>query len=1002
MPLFKWSLLCFCFSAAISCGGSGESMDNVPLPEVNMKPLVSAGEDKSVTEKVNVVLIGSGSDSDGSIVSYQWTQTAGVEVVLVGDSNTSVSFTAPESTQQSMLTFELQVTDNEGATAADSVDITVNPVPEVQVVTTNYSFWCSSNTQAVAWYDDSIAIVIEGQDALSFDHETMTRIVDFFHRLYDKYESITGLTNLPLDTAWQERITIQIPLDNCGAGGLANHGVRGISVGRGFFDEQYDISLGSEERYLHVFFYEVNRNFWPPYFNEAFDWAMDDELMNWGWWTVGMNNAMAVIMPDLLNVEFEYFGNDATWFRDRMMANFETYKDNTTYNFDYGWRQEYMPWDPNESINDLMSGFILYSYETWGKETWLKNFYQSIGNVQPRSDVFAYQECRDNIYNIWSDAAEIDLLDFFVNYMRWQITGANDNSSPTPLIFSLADALAGGDGGFPGTGSSGNSIIVTLNNQDFSARHGIVDGAFVPQSSGETVISTSGLNFDFSEKIGISQHDGIPSKGPFIHTDPSLQANNLGTNPDYSGDPENHAFIDMHATVGMTYSLDKIRLSYGNGANINRFTARFGTATGAKINYWILLDGVEVHYGEFLSEAPAAQDVDISITDDNAYITLVIADANTGSINNAHGYIGDPILHSSGLPTETAATPINPENQSVTALAWQALKWSYGIGVQDFDIYLWKEGQNQPTTPSYNIDVTELVPYDYLEFGEKYNWIITSNLSEKSFISPIYTFTVQEQNSQTEPIYNISPAAQEARAASYTLNGISQIIGSDSHITPGMRIGFYGDSNTDILVWQQSLVDALSLQGAISLNRGINGADIQELWEGIRNYDAGGGLPEPESFASQIVTDNIDVAVIYIGINDVLNNTPSTPTATYKSYLNLIVAACVTHNINVVLVSATTYNEKPDGSNLYDTQLNEYQQAAEEVALEFSATFVPARDHFLNYLKNNNFSVQESGNVIFPYQTGLLNSDAVHHNQAGKQLLSDLVADGLQRSLVPN
>ena len=971
---------------------------------VNTVPVANAGVGQLVNEQSSVTLTGSGSDSDGNIVSYVWSQTSGTSVTLSNADNVSTSFTAPTLTATEILTFTLTVTDNEGATALNTVNITVSPisnVPEVQAVSTNHDFWCSSNTEAVAWFDDSIAIVIEGQDALTLDHATMTRMVEFFHRLYDKYESITGLTDLPLDTPWQEHITIQIPLDNCGAGGLANHGVRGISIGRGFFDEQYDILLSGQERYHQVFFYESNRNFWPSYFNESFDWAMNDEPMNWGWWTVGMNNAMAVMMSDMLNVELEYFGQDSTWFRDRMILNFDTYKNNTLYDFDYGWRQEYMPWNTNESINDLMSGLIIHSYETWGGEMWLKNFYQVIATVVPRSDVFAYQECRDNIYQIWSDAAGVDLLDFFVNDMRWLIASDSAASGPIPLKYSLSDALAKGDGSFPGTGNPGTSAITSLNNQDFSGRYAIVDGAFVPQNEGETVISTSGLIFDFSAKTGISQHDGIPSRGPFTHTDPSLQINNLGTNPDYSGDPENHAYIDMHATVGVTYNLNKIRLNYGAGATINRFTARFGSATGAKINYWVILDGVESHYGELLSGSPEARDVDIPLTDDNVYLTLVIADANTGTINNAHGYIGDPILHSTGLATDAAAIPTNPLDQATSALAWQKLQWNYGIGVENYDIYLWKETQTEPSIPSYNVSTTELIPDDYLAFGEKHNWRITSNLSDTSLISPIYSFTVQTQNTQTDPVYNISPAAQAERRDSYTLDGISQITSADSYVTLGMRIGFYGDSNTDVVVWQQFLLDALSTRGATSLNRGINGADIRGLWEGVRNYDAGGGLTVPEPFADQIITDNIDVAVIYIGINDVLNNTPNTPTADYKSYLNLIVQACITNNIKVVLVAATTYNEKPDGSNLYDAQLDEYQAAAEEVALSFGVTFVPARSHFLNYLKNHNFSVQEDGNVIFPYQTGLLNSDTVHHSETGKLFLSDLVADGLQRALMP-
>jgi len=1003
----KSLLYLFCFIFLFSCGGSGESDTSKPLPIINAQPVVNAGVDQSVNEQQNIILVGTATDSDGSIVSYQWQQTSGVEVTLIDETKATASFIAPVTNEKLVLTFELTATDNQGASVTDSVIITVTPIikqSEVQMVETNYVFGCSSNTEAVAWFDDSIAVVMEGESAKDLDHETMTRIVKFFHRLYDKYEEITGLNNLPLDSPWQERVTIQIPLDNCGAGGLAHHGIRGISVGRGLFDIQYDISKSGQERYHQVFLYESNRNFWLPAFNNAFDWAMNNEPMNWGWWTVGMNNAMAVMMTDLLEVELEYFGHDSVWFRDRMLANLETYLADNHFDFDNAWRQEYMTWDPTESVNDLMSGFILHSYETWGGEAWLKAFYQNISTVTSRSDVFAFQECRNNIYLIWSAASGQDLRDYFTDQLRWEIT-VDLNSTDTKLAelnYSLADVLAGGNGSFPGTGRAGFSVIDAFDNKNFATHYGVVDGAFVPQSEGLTVISTSGLSFDFSDKVGIAQHDFSPTKGPTFHTDPSLQEHNLGTNPDYSGDANNHAYIDMHAAVGLTYNLNKLRSSYGGEVNLTQFTARFGTATGAKINYWVLLDGVVTRYGELLTGNIEAQDVDIVIDESDTFLTLVIGDANVGNINNAHGYIGDPVLHGMAAQTTKPSIPTNPINQSKSAFAWQSLNWNSGLGVNNYDIYLWPENESQPDTPNYSVNVNSVTPYEYLDFGGKYAWKIISNLANESLISPQYTFTVQQHDAQSSPRYNISPMAQELRTANYTLNGIEQILGEHSNITNGMRIGFYGDSNTDVIVWQQSLVSALTAKGAISLNRGINGADTQGLWDGVRQYDAGEGLSEPEPFAQQIITDNIEVAVIYIGINDVLNNVPATPTVNYKSLLNKMVQACINNNIKVVLVAASIYNEKPDGTNVHDSQLDEYQQAAKEVALDHGVSFIPARTHFLNYLKNHNFRVLDDGSVIHPYETGLLNSDVVHHNDTGKVFLSDLVADGIQRVLSLN
>ncbi len=65
------------------------------------------------------------SDSDGTIASYTWSQTAGTAVTLSSATVSQPTFTAPATS--STLTFSLTVTDNRGASsAASTVNITVN------------------------------------------------------------------------------------------------------------------------------------------------------------------------------------------------------------------------------------------------------------------------------------------------------------------------------------------------------------------------------------------------------------------------------------------------------------------------------------------------------------------------------------------------------------------------------------------------------------------------------------------------------------------------------------------------------------------------------------------------------------------------------------------------------------------------------------------------------------------------------------------------------------
>jgi hypothetical protein len=107
----------------VGCGGGGKGGDE--SPPINQPPSVSAGIDQVVPTYLTVTLSGSGSDNDGSISRYSWTQTSGTTVTLDNPNSAITSFQTPEINQDETLTFELVARDNEGATSKDSVSITV-------------------------------------------------------------------------------------------------------------------------------------------------------------------------------------------------------------------------------------------------------------------------------------------------------------------------------------------------------------------------------------------------------------------------------------------------------------------------------------------------------------------------------------------------------------------------------------------------------------------------------------------------------------------------------------------------------------------------------------------------------------------------------------------------------------------------------------------------------------------------------------------------------------
>ena len=83
----------------------------------NAAPVANAGEDRSVQVNQTITITGSGTDSDGDITSYEWKE--GTTLLA-----TTASFNyTPTSTGNHILT--LTVTDNNGATASDTMVVTV-------------------------------------------------------------------------------------------------------------------------------------------------------------------------------------------------------------------------------------------------------------------------------------------------------------------------------------------------------------------------------------------------------------------------------------------------------------------------------------------------------------------------------------------------------------------------------------------------------------------------------------------------------------------------------------------------------------------------------------------------------------------------------------------------------------------------------------------------------------------------------------------------------------
>lgn len=322
---------------------------------------------------------------------------------------------------------------------------------------------------AQVWKGKFVWIIVETGDTTIESELSNIRslvweaLLNAFDIVYLAYKDLTDFEP-DVSVHPSRKLVIEIPADNAGAGGLACHAVAGISVGRPLFlnllrrwkrvifsswpswlptfpqlsdcnavgatieELIYGAGVPSAASLDQVYYYELCRNFWRPKLNRKIDWACDNEASCWGWWTVGFNNAFAIIIPTLLQSPLHYFGHDAKRFRHNMVKQIYKYFEFARHHDEpfVAWRSSRLPWDPSESVNDLMTALIVVSFESFGGLSWIRTLFRAFDTVpdvnETEAGTFRFQQCRDNVYTMWCIAAQADLHQFFCEKLKWTIS----------------------------------------------------------------------------------------------------------------------------------------------------------------------------------------------------------------------------------------------------------------------------------------------------------------------------------------------------------------------------------------------------------------------------------------------------------------------------------------------------------------------------------------------------------------------------------------------------
>ncbi len=193
-----------------------------------------------------------------------------------------------------------------------------------------------------------------------------------------------------------------------------------------------------------------------------------------------------------------------------------------------------------------------------------------------------------------------------------------------------------------------------------------------------------------------------------------------------------------------------------------------------------------------------------------------------------------------------------------------------------------------------------------------------------------------------------------------------------------MKIVFFGDSITQqgvgpggyidkmkAMLEKQGIKDNYQLIGA-----GIGGNKIYDLY--LR-------------YEEDVLVHNPDVVLIWVGVNDVWHKTSygtGTDADKFEKFYVTLIKKLQSKGIKVIVATPAAIGERTDFSNQQDGDLNRYSQIIRDIAAKFDCPVADFRKEFLKYNLEKNLTNKEAG---------ILTTDRVHLNEAGNQLVADIL-----------